>query len=56
MGKHERLARLVKFMSLLKANRQSLMEATPGGYRASRRENRRDIESPGKLDTKTLVR
>ena len=56
MGKHERLARLVKFMSLLKANRQSLMEEPSEGCGVSRRGNRRDIESPGKLDTKTLVR
>ena len=52
MGRYERLARLMKFISLLKSRRQSLMEEPPEGCGVSRRENRRGIESPDRLDTR----
>jgi len=52
MSKYERLARLVKFMALLKANKQSLIEEPPEGCIVSRRKNRRGIESSDRLDGK----
>ncbi len=51
MGKYERLARLVKFMVLLKANRQSLMEEATEGCGVSRRESRSGAESSDELGT-----
>ena len=52
MSKYERLARLVKFMALLKANKQSLIEEPPEGCIVSRRKNRRGIESSDELGTR----
>lgn len=52
MGKYERLARLVKFISLLKAQRQSLKEELSERFGVPDRKNLRGIESSDELGTK----